>query len=99
MGKKQQYCGELFGNSKVHRSYVAERSQESQKLLIALQMELIERQYGAVCLNVKQLAQVLNVGESNVYELLGSGKLHVKTIGKRKVVPIVSLAEYLVNSD
>ncbi|MPM05900.1 hypothetical protein SDC9_52195 [bioreactor metagenome] len=58
---------------------------------------LIER-YNTVCFDVKQMQEILNVGESNVYELLKTGCFPVKTIGKRKVVSAFALAAFLIKA-
>ncbi len=67
--------------------------------LVAIQAEIMANQYGATCFDVKQLQRILGVGETNVYQLLKSGKLPCQTIGRRKVVPVVALAQYLVKGE
>lgn len=64
--------------------------------LVEIQAKMIVAEHHATCFDVKQLQEILGVGESNIYSLLRSGKLSNQTIGKRKVVPVVALAEFLV---
>lgn len=67
--------------------------------LVEAQARLMAEEYGATCFDVKQLQKILGVGESNVYQLLKSGTLACRTIGRRKIVPAVALARFLVIGD
>ncbi|MBK5240235.1 helix-turn-helix domain-containing protein [Clostridium sp.] len=64
--------------------------------LIKMQYELLKNKYNSDCLNVKQLQEVLNVGETNIYTMLKQEKLPFRTIGRRKVVTVMALANYLM---
>ena len=66
------------------------------KMLVEIQTNILVQEYGATCFDVKQLQKILQVGESNVYRLLRSGKLPCQTIGRRKVVSVAALAQLLV---
>lgn len=67
--------------------------------LVEAQARLMAEEYGATCFDVKQLQKILGVGESNVYQLLKNGALACRTIGRRKVVPVIALARFLVMGD
>ena len=67
--------------------------------LVDIQAQILVQEYGATCFDVKQVQKILSVGESNVYQLLRSGKLASRTIGRRKIVPAVTLAQFLVAGD
>lgn len=64
--------------------------------LIETQANILVQQYGTACFDVKQLQSILQVGETNVYQLLRSGKLACRTVGRRKIVAAVVLAQFLV---
>jgi len=86
------YTGSLFGLTQKTES---QRHQVEIDKLVKIQADQLRQSYGTECLDVKQLQQVLNVGESNAYDWLKSCKA-VRVIGRRKVVPIVWMAYYLV---
>lgn len=85
-GKKQQ---EEISNTEFYTSVDVEK-------LIQYQTELLMKKYNTACIDVKQLQEVLNVGETNAYDLLKENILPVRTIGRRKVVPAIAVATYLV---
>lgn len=64
--------------------------------LIEIQALALATTYHATCFDVKQLQDILGICETNVYRLLRSGELPSRTIGRRKVVPVVALAQFLV---
>lgn len=64
--------------------------------LIEIQAMALSNTYHTTCFDVKQLQEILGVGETNVYRLLRSGQLFSQTIGRRKVVPVSALAQFLV---
>ncbi len=66
--------------------------------LVEIQTKQLRDTYKVDCLNAKQLQTVLNVGESNVYDWLKKCQ-SVRTIGRRKVVPIIVVANYLVTGN
>lgn len=67
--------------------------------LIEIQAVALATTYHATCFDVKQLQDILGVGETNVYRLLRSGALPSRTIGRRKVVTVATLAQFLVMSE
>ena len=64
--------------------------------LVEIQAMALVNVYHTTCFDVKQLQEVLGVGETNAYNLLRSGELPSLTIGRRKVVPVSALAQFLV---
>ena len=64
--------------------------------LIETQANILVQQYGTACFDAKQLQSILQVGETNVYQLLRSGKIACRTVGRRKIVAAVVLAQFLV---
>lgn len=64
--------------------------------LIETQANILVQQYRTACFDVKQLQRILQVGETNVYQLLRSGRLPCRTVGRRKIVAAVVLAQFLV---
>lgn len=89
----------LFSNDVQEAESIQNDVQKTESIqiekLVAIQAEVMATQYNTTCFDVKQLQKILRVGESNVYRLLRSGKLAYQTIGKRKVVPVAVLAQYL----
>lgn len=88
-----QYKGTLFGEAK---KVVKQPDNAGQ--LISIQANLLSQRFGTDCLDAKQLQAVLNVGETNVYSWLKKCSA-VRVIGRRKVVPIISVANYLVTGN
>ena len=86
------YTGELFGTVKKSESTVP---QVDVYKLISIQSAQLRNTYGTDCLDVKQLQQALNVGETNAYKWMRKCP-SVIVIGNRKVVPIVWVANYLI---
>ena len=86
------YTGSLFGETKKPES---QHQQIEVDKLVKIQADQLRQNYGTDCLDVKQIQQVLNVGESNAYDWL-KGCPAVRVIGRRKVVPVVWVAYYLV---
>ncbi|MEG0839701.1 MAG: helix-turn-helix domain-containing protein [Hydrogenoanaerobacterium sp.] len=92
---KVVYSGSLFSDRSMPKNDLSLQSREDVQSLVRLEAGLLMDKYGA-CLDVPQLCEALKVGRSNVYELLKSGKLPVKIIGRRKIVSVADLAWYLV---
>lgn len=86
------YSGTLFGNARKPES---QHQYKDLDKLVSIQTAQLRGVYKTDCLDVKQLQQVLNVGESNAYDWLKTCSA-VRVIGRRKVVPIVWVAYYLV---
>ena len=90
-----EYKGNLFNAGKKTEDIT---SQVDTEKLISIQSEQLRKTYGTECLDVKQLQQVLNVGETNAYKWMKKCPA-VMVIGNRKVVPIVWVAYYLVHGE
>lgn len=86
------YTGSLFGNPKKSEPQLQQKDFDK---LVTIQASQLRGAYKTDCLDVKQLQQVLNVGESNAYEWVKTCPA-VRIIGRRKVVPVVWVAYYLV---
>ena len=86
------YTGSLFGNPKKSEPQLQQKDFDK---LVTIQASQLRGAYKTDCLDVKQLQQVLNVGESNAYDWLKSCPA-VRVIGRRKVVPVVWVSYYLV---
>ena len=86
------YNGTLFGNARKPEPQPQHKDLDK---LVSIQTSQLRGVYKTDCLDVKQLQQVLNVGESNAYDWL-KGCPAVRVIGRRKVVPVVWVAYYLV---
>ena len=92
----QKYGGSLFSQK---RSKKAEQTQGLDVAqLVEIQAKVLRDTYQVECLDAKQLQTVFNVGETNVYDWLKKCQA-VRTIGRRKVVPIVAVANYLVTGE
>ena len=85
------YTGALFNSKKAEST----PKQVEVTELISIQTAQIRQSYNTECLDAKQLQQALNVGETNVYKLIKSCPT-VRVIGRRKVIPIIAVATYLV---
>ena len=86
------YNGTLFGNARKPEPQPQHKDLDK---LVSIQTSQLRGVYKTDCLDVKQLQQVLNVGESNAYDWLKNCPA-VRMIGRRKVVPVVWVAYYLV---
>lgn len=86
------YTGSLFGNPKKSEPQLQQKDFDK---LVTIQASQLRGAYKTDCLDVKQLQQVLNVGESNAYDWVKTCPA-VRIIGRRKVVPVVWVAYYLV---
>ena len=71
-------------------------SSTSIEKLVETQALALVNAYHTTCFDIKQLQKVLGIGETNAYRLVRSGKLPSQTIGKRKIVPVSALAQFLV---
>lgn len=89
------YTGTLFGNASKPES---QRQQIDLDKLVKIQADQLHSVYNTTCLDVKQIQQVLNVGESNAYDWVKNCPA-VRVIGRRKVVPIVWMAYYLITGN
>ena len=91
------------------RQLFSESSNDNQKVypvegtsiekLVEIQALALANTYHATCFDIKQLQEVLGIGETNAYRLVRSGKLPSQTIGKRKIVPVSALAQFLVKGE
>ena len=68
----------------------------SPEQLVEIQTRAMVDTYHTTCFDVKQLQEVLGIGETNAYKLVRSGILPSRTIGRRKVVPVAAVAKFLV---
>ena len=89
------YTGSLFGNAPKPESQHQNKDLDK---LDKIQVDQLRGVYKTDCLDVKQLQQVLNVGESNAYDWVKNCPA-VRVIGRRKVVPIIWMAYYLVTGN
>lgn len=87
-----EYSGTIFGNTRKPEPRLQQKDLDK---LVTIQTSQLRGVYKTDCLNVKQLQQVLNVGESNAYDWVKTCPA-VRIIGRRKVVPVVWVAYYLV---
>ena len=86
-----KYTGALFNSKKAESTPKQIEATE----LISIQTVQLRQNYNTECLDAKQLQQALNVGETNVYKLIKNCPT-VRVIGRRKVIPIIAVATYLV---
>ena len=91
------YTGTLFGTAKKPESQHQHQQVELEKL-VKIQADQLRQSYGTDCLDVKQIQKVLNIGESNAYDWVKNCPA-VRLIGRRKVIPIVWMAYYLVTGN
>lgn len=90
---------QLFqGNTVCKQGESVEKCNDLEKL-IEIQAVALATTYHATCFDVKQLQDIFGVCETNVYRLLRSGELPSRMIGRRKVVPVAALAQFLVMSE
>ena len=85
------YTGALFNSKKAESTPKQIEATE----LISIQTVQLRQNYNTECLDAKQLQQALNVVETNVYKLIKNCPT-VRVIGRRKVIPIIAVATYLV---
>lgn len=50
-----------------------------------------------VLYSVSEAAQALRLGRSEIYELIRSHQLRTVKIGRRRLVPVVALTEYIAS--
>ena len=87
---------QLFQESTVENQAENAKNDTSLEKLVEIQAMALASTYKTTCFDVKQLQEILGVGETNVYKLVRSGKLPSRTIGRRrKVVPVSALAQFL----
>ena len=85
------YTGALFNSKKAESTPKQIEATE----LISIQTVQLRQNYNTECLDAKQLLQALNVGETNVYKLIKNCPTD-RVFGRRKVIPIIAVATYLV---
>lgn len=66
---------------------------------VELQAKLLMEKYNKACFGADDLKIILGVGETNIYKLLKDGRLTTLKIGRRKVVSLLALAEFLIYGD
>lgn len=101
MGKKyrkDKYGGSLFNFNKTKSKETEQTEGLDVAQLVEIQVKELRDTFHVECLDAKQLQTVFNVGETNVYDWLKKCQT-VRTIGRRKVVPIVAVANYLVTGE
>lgn len=89
------YTGQMF--SKQTKAEPVHSEIDLSKL-VAIQCAQLRETYRTECLNAKQLQRVLNIGESNVYAWIKKCP-SVRIVGRRKVVPIIAVASFLVTGE
>lgn len=87
---------QLFSESSIDNQKVYPVEDASIEKLVEIQAMALVNTYHTTCFDIKQLQEVLGVGETNTYRLVRSCKLPSQTIGKRKIVPVSALAQFLV---
>ena len=87
---------QLFQENTVKKAEENIKNGISIEELIEIQAKMLVDTYHTICFDIKQLQKVLGIGETNAYRLVRSGKLPSQTIGKRKIVPVSALAQFLV---
>lgn len=90
------YTGTLFSKNRTKETNQTPCTDLAK--LVEIQAKLLHDIYKVECLDAKQLQTVLNVGETNVYDWLKRCR-SMRTIGRRKVVPIIVVANYLVTGN
>ena len=51
------------------------------------------------CVNVMQLQQMLSIGRNTAYELLKTGQIRHRRIGKNYIIPKIYVIEYLLDNE
>ena len=90
------YGGSLFSQKRSKKAEQMPGVDVAQ--LVEIQTKVLRNTYQVECLDAKQLQTVFNVGETNVYDWLKKCQA-VRTIGRRKVVSVVVVANYLVTGN
>lgn len=83
------------GNTGCKNDKNLEKRNDLEKL-VEIQALALASTYNTTCFDVKQLQEILGLGETTVYRLLRTGKLSSRSFGRRKVVPVCALAQFLV---
>ncbi|MGH4117957.1 helix-turn-helix domain-containing protein [Clostridium sp.] len=96
MVKKHNYGMFYNADQTIKNEEEAKEKNVDIEKLIQIQTEILMNKYNTSCIDVKQLQKELNVGQSNIYEMLKKEELPVRTIGRRKVIPVIALATYLI---
>jgi len=55
----------------------------------------MEREAEKKAVSVKNAMQITGLGRNSMYELLKSGKIHAPRVGKKWVVPLAAIDEFL----
>lgn len=87
---------QLFQGNTVKNEDKSTKNDANLEILVSIQAQMLVDTYHTTCFDIKQLQKVLGIGETNAYRLVRSGKLPSQTIGKRKIVPVSALAQFLV---
>ena len=87
---------QLFQENTVKKADKSTKNDANLEILVSIQAKMLVDTYHTTCFDIKQLQKVLGIGETNAYRLVRSGKLPSQTIGKRKIVPVSALAQFLV---
>lgn len=85
----------LFAESTVENTNTSTET-TNPEMLIEIQTRAMVDTYHTTCFDVKKLQEVLGIGETHAYNLVRTGVLPSRTIGRRKVVPVAAVARFLV---
>ena len=87
---------QLFQENTDRKTNENAKNDTNREKLVEIQAKMLVDTYQTTCFDIKQLQKVLGIGETNAYRLVRSGKLPSQTIGKRMIVPVSALAQFLV---
>lgn len=86
----------LFQENTTEKQVENVKNDTSLEKLVEIQAVALVNVYHTTCFDVKQLQEVLGVGETAVYKLIRSGNLPSQTFNRRKIVTVAALAQFLV---
>ena len=62
---------------------------------LSTSMTIDDVEHGRLLVTVREAAEVLAIGRSTVYELIGTGELEVVHVGRSARVPVEALREFV----
>ncbi len=85
--------------SRSELSYQSKRNGVVETLAAEQAKEIFSHVGGKALLNVKEIGEVLGIGEKTVYGMINNGQLPIIRIGKTKMVSVIAIINWIIDME